>query len=112
MDLRDFNHADSDRVAAARTHRDPPQEVRISLLLSVEDHGALWDAAAIKGMSAPGMRLDDVVDVIGPREDPAIAECIAMLTQPAPLPGCSLGGFDVEAIAPAQPAGPALRRVA
>ena len=112
MDLRDFNHGDPDHAAAAWARNDPPQEVRISLVLSVEDRGALWDAAAIKGMSAPGMRLGDVIDVIGPREDPAIAECIAMLAQPAPLPGCSLGGFDVEAVSPAQPSSPALRRVA
>lgn len=112
MDLRDFNHAETDGVVAERARKDQPQEVRISLVLSVQDSEALWDAAAIKGLSAPGMRLSDIIDVIGPREDPAIAECVAMLAQPAQMAGCSLERFDIEAIVPAQYPNPTLRRAA
>jgi hypothetical protein len=78
----------------------------VSLSLNVEDVRALWAAAAERALAAPGMTLADVLDTIGPREDPSIADCIAMLTAPAALPGCTLEGFDVAAdmagLAPAQ----------
>lgn len=67
----------------------------VSLTLTVDDVRALWSAAADRALAAPGMTLADVLDTIGPREDPAIAECIAMLTAPAALPGCSLQSYDV-----------------
>ncbi len=67
----------------------------VTLSLTVEDARALWAAAADRALAAPGMTLADVLDTIGPREDPAIAECIAMLTAPAALPGCSLDSYEV-----------------
>jgi hypothetical protein len=67
----------------------------VTLSLTVEDARALWAAAAERALAAPGMTLADVLDTIGPREDPAIAECIAMLTAPAALPGCALDAYDV-----------------
>lgn len=67
----------------------------VSLTLTVEDARALWSAAADRALAAPGMTLVDVLDTIGPREDPAIAECIAMLAAPAALPGCVLETFEV-----------------
>lgn len=70
--------------------------VQVTLAFSIHDREALWEAAAKKGLAAPGMRLTDVIDVIGPREDPAIAECIAMLAPPATMAGCTLDRFDIE----------------
>lgn len=67
----------------------------VTLSLTVEDARALWAAAAERALAAPGMTLADVLDTIGPREDPSIAECIAMLTAPAALPGCALESYDV-----------------
>lgn len=67
----------------------------VSLTLKVEDVRALWAAAADRALAAPGMTLADVLDTIGPREDPSIAECIAMLTAPAALPGCALDAYEV-----------------
>lgn len=67
----------------------------VSLTLTVDDARALWAAAADRALAAPGMTLADVLDTIGPREDPSIAECIAMLTAPGALPGCTLDGYDV-----------------
>jgi hypothetical protein len=69
----------------------------VTLTLNVEDAGALWNAAAEKALQAPGMTLADVLDTLGPREDPSIADCIAMLTAPAAIPGCALDDFDVSA---------------
>jgi hypothetical protein len=67
----------------------------VSLTLTVDDARALWSAAADRALAAPGMTLADVLDTIGPREDPAVAECIAMLTGPAQIAGCALDGFEV-----------------
>lgn len=77
-------------------------QFRVSLTLSVADADALWAAAADRGAAA-GLNRDDIEEMIGPREDPALADCIAMLTAPTPVTGCQLGDFLVEDIA-ARPA--------
>jgi hypothetical protein len=68
------------------------------LTLSVTDANALWVAAVDSGVAA-GLAHEDVEEIVGPREDPALADCIAMLTAPAPLAGCRLGDFLVEDLA-------------
>lgn len=82
---------------SGRDFGDTPETVQVTLAFSIHDREALWEAAAKKGLAAPGMRLADVIDVIGPREDPALAECVAMLAPPASMAGCTLDRFDIEA---------------
>lgn len=72
-----------------------PPEFQVTLTLSVRDATALWLAAAKRGLLSQGATLDDVVDVIGPREDPSIEDCIAMLVAPGAVPGCTLRNFEV-----------------
>lgn len=67
----------------------------VTLTLKVSDAERLWVAAAERALASPGMTLSDVLDTIGPREDPSIADCLAMLTAPAELPGCLLDDFTV-----------------
>jgi hypothetical protein len=76
----------------------------VALTLTVADARALWSAAADRALAAPGMTLADVLDTIGPREDPSIADCIALLTGPAAIAGCTVDEFDVleNGLAPAQ----------
>lgn len=71
------------------------QSFTVTLTLNVEDVRALWSAAAEKALQAPGMTLSDVLDTLGPREDASIADCIAMLTAPAAIAGCTLDDFSV-----------------
>ncbi len=85
MNLRDLHTLSSDA--------DTGFELRIRL--TVDDARALWSAAAERAMAVPGMTLADVLDTIGPREDPAVADCLAMLAAPAPIAGCTLEAFDV-----------------
>ena len=85
MDSSDLRHIPQ-RTASAFT---------VTLTLTLEDSRALWSAAADRALAAPGMTIADVLDTIGPREDPAIAECIAMLTAPAGIAGCTLEDFEV-----------------
>lgn len=72
-------------------------EFRITLTLSVEDAGSLWDAAAARARQAIDDADDaDLEEMLGPREDPALADCIAMLASPAALDGCALQDFAVD----------------
>lgn len=84
------------RRSFAQFSANQPQSYTVTLSLTIEDAALLWAAAAERGLAAPGATLADVLDTIGPREDPAIAECIAMLTAPAAIPGCGLDSFEVE----------------
>lgn len=74
----------------------PAPRFQVTLTLSVDDVEALWAAAATRGMQSPGATVADVLDTIGPREDPSIADCIAMLTAPSVVAGCALEDFAVE----------------
>jgi len=69
---------------------------QVTLTLSVSDAGALWAAAANRGLTVPGATIEDLEDVIGPREDPSIEACIAMLAGPTAVAGCALENFEVE----------------
>jgi len=83
MNLRDVSIASTTSTAFTAT-----------LTLTVEDTRALWNAAAEKALQA-GMALSDVLDTIGPREDPSISDCLAMLLVPAGIAGCALDDFTV-----------------
>lgn len=73
-------------------------EYRISLTLGIADVSALWAAASARLLAAPGMTPDDVIDVIGPCEDPSIIDCIATVAKPETLPGCSLDDFWIDGL--------------
>lgn len=83
----------------------PQPEYRVNLTLAVVDPQALWAAAAAKLLSAPDMILSDVIDVIGPREDPSIIDCLAMMAKPAAVAGCMLDDFWIDGLhgCPARP---------
>jgi hypothetical protein len=91
MHLHDISHV-SETAGTAFT---------VTLTLNVEDAHALWSAAADKALQA-GMALSDVLDTIGPREDPSVADCLAMLTAPSAIAGCALDGFTVAATVSAE----------
>lgn len=57
--------------------------------LNIDDASALWDSAATKAMTYPDTTHETVVEMIGPREDPEIAECLLLLLQPS-VAGCGL----------------------
>lgn len=71
---------------------------QVTLTLTVSDIAALWAAAAQRGLAAPGSDPADVYEVIGPREDPSVADCIAMLAGPVSVPGCSLDDLEIAGI--------------
>lgn len=75
--------------------------------MRVDDAVALWDAAAVKARTYPDMTEETVVEMIGPREDPEILDCLLLLVQPS-LPGCEVLALTCtagEALEPARPWG-------
>ena len=97
MDLQDLCQATGWQMRPSIAIDDQPRPAyRITLTLSIDDAHALWSAAAAHAMQFPGMRLQDALDIIGPREDPAIEDCLALLASPPALTGCTLSDFEVE----------------
>lgn len=95
MDPREFSHA-----GAFEAHQplDPQPEYRINVTLAVSDLAALWSAAAARGLAAPGMTIENVLDTIGPREAPCVKDCIAMLVMPMAVAGCAVDDFWIDAM--------------
>lgn len=91
-----FEHCKPDKDLAGDSRARPQPEYRVSLTLAVVDPQALWSAAAARLHSFDGMTADDVLDIIGPREDPDVADCIATLAKPVSMPGCIMDDFWVD----------------
>lgn len=91
--------------AIASDHDSGPQPTyRVHFTLAVTDPEALWRTAFDTGLQSPGMDVEALVDMLGPREDPAIGACIALLTAPRAMPGCSIPDYWIDHIpAPARP---------
>ena len=100
MDRGDNNNV-ARMNAAARSDNDA-ERIQVTFSVSVFDQRTLWDSAVMKALSTSSLRIGDLINVIGPREDPHLAECIASLAQPAEIPGCALEDFDVEPARSAQ----------
>lgn len=95
MDPREFNHVNRRRSGTALQVEGDDLDYRVTIAFKVRDVRTLWAAAAAKAIATGLMTLEDVETTLGPSEDPCVEDCIAFLTQPAPLPGCALTAFDV-----------------
>lgn len=95
MDPREFSHAEIGRCAAGGAEPLEAADYRVEFRFSVRDARSLWAAAAAKALAIGLMTLEDVEDTLGPCEDPSIDDCIALLAEPGPVPGCTLTGFHV-----------------
>jgi hypothetical protein len=94
-DVDRINKDDVARMNAAKLGDINLEMIKVTFSVSVHDQSMLWDAAVMKA-SAASLRVKDIIDVIGPREDPCLIGCITFLTQPADITGCELEDFDVE----------------
>lgn len=65
------------------------QEYWFSLKLRVDSASQLWQAAALRCLSQADLSQDEVEDLIGPADDPSIADCLMLLALPERLPGCA-----------------------
>ncbi len=63
------------------------QDYVFTIHVSVDDAGLLWRAAAAHLLSSGIRGEEEVIELIGPREDPEIAECLGLLLGPRQLPG-------------------------
>lgn len=90
MTVRDYDIV----VPSSRPSRASAGSYELSVTLKVEDGRALWSAAVRRALAA-GMDMSDVVEVIGPAEEPSIGDCIALLLDPSALAGCDVEAFEV-----------------
>jgi hypothetical protein len=65
------------------------QEYWFSLRLRVDSPAQLWQAAALRCLSQADLSPNEVEDLIGPADDPSIADCLMLLALPERLPGCT-----------------------
>ncbi|WP_157222560.1 hypothetical protein [Novosphingobium sp. AP12] len=65
------------------------QDYWFSLKLRVDSPAQLWQAAALRCLSQTELSQDEVEDLIGPADDPSIADCLMLLALPERLPGCT-----------------------
>ena len=82
----------------------------VTIRLNVDDPGLLWRAAAAQALSYSGCEATDLEEMLGPIEDPNLADCVAMLLGPRALSGCLYEAFAVRAVEPAAVREPASRR--
>ncbi|MFM9977373.1 MAG: hypothetical protein ACKVOP_04920 [Sphingomonadaceae bacterium] len=75
-------------------------EFRLTFAISIGDPQALWAAAAASLLNHPDMTLGDVLDTIGPREDPSVEDCITALATPLTIAGCAVEDFWIDALQP------------
>lgn len=82
----DLRNADivSDQVHASG------REFQFTLNLRVDSQEALWRAAAKHCRLSSAMPVDDIIDLIGPVEDPSIEECLLVLALPTRIAGCEM----------------------
>jgi hypothetical protein len=78
-------------TGAADLTPSPAGELQLILTLCVDDAEKLWNAAVQRcAQVAEGLTLDEIVETIGPREDPSIEDCIKMLALSSTLAGCTI----------------------
>jgi hypothetical protein len=65
------------------------EEFWFSLKLRVDSASQLWQAAALRCMSQSEMSYEEVDELIGPIDDPSIADCLMVLALPDRIPGCT-----------------------
>ena len=75
----------------------PAREFEFRLKLRVECPTALWQAAARHCGSHIDASLDDITELIGPEEDPSIADCLMALALPARIAGCTMTNVSIDA---------------
>ena len=74
----------------------PAREFEFRLKLRVECPTALWHAAPRHCGSHIDASLDDITELIGPAEDPSIADCLMALALPARIAGCTMTNVSIE----------------
>lgn len=72
------------------------QNFRLTLQIAVRDVDQLWRMAAARALATGELDQDAVEEVIGPVDDPQIADCLAMLLVPSPVAGCVMRAITVE----------------
>ncbi|MDF0541145.1 hypothetical protein PX699_02220 [Sphingobium sp. H39-3-25] len=60
-----------------------------TLQLEVNCPTTLWHAAAIRCLKQGNISVDELIDLIGPLEDPSLSDCVMAMALPDTIPGCT-----------------------
>lgn len=88
-DTQGSRSQDPDVRAVTAAAPETQREYWFSLRLRVDSPTQLWQAAALRCLSQADLSQEEVEDLIGPIEDPSIADCLMLLALPERLPGCT-----------------------
>ncbi|TCM39170.1 hypothetical protein EDF59_10650 [Novosphingobium sp. ST904] len=80
------------------------EEFWFSLKLRVESTSQLWQAAALRCMSQSDVSYEEVDELIGPIDDPSIADCLMILALPERIPGCTRLDVSLQSAESVEPA--------
>lgn len=84
-----------ERLSSDRS--DEPLCYDINLRIAVADGAALWRAAAEQMLMQTSGEISrqEIEDVLGPMDDPAVSDCLALVIGPRPVAGCIFEDFDI-----------------
>lgn len=74
-------------------------DYELTLRITVEDAGLLWRRAAAHLLTYYAASESLIEETIGPREDPDIADCLALLLGPRPLDGAHVEAISLHSLA-------------
>lgn len=70
----------------------------VCLKVDITDAALLWRMAAAHALAVSALEMEDIEEVIGPMEDPSLADCLAMLLVPQSVAGCALTDVRIERV--------------
>lgn len=78
----------------------PNGEYQFVLKLRVDCVAGLWTAAAQHCMRVLASAEDEIIELIGPKEDPSIEDCLTILALPPLMPGCAMLDVSIDRALP------------
>lgn len=87
-----------DSAAESNATADQAALHQFTLRFSVEDRTALWDAAARQCAETAGLDHEEICEMIGPREDPQVEDCLMLLLAPSRIAGCRVEDIELSEV--------------
>lgn len=70
--------------------------LRIAIDLNIQNTDDLWAHVSGRLAANYALTVDEVIETIGPRQDPDLFNCLAMLLDPPTWKGCVVDGFRID----------------
>lgn len=73
------------------------EDYNLTLSLCVRDRQQLWRMALARALEYENLDQDDIEEMIGPIEDPQLADCLTLLLMPQHVAGTVITGIAITA---------------